>query len=213
MESCIGEVGRDEQPNRRQHARPDRRTARRPVRQRHLPDNLPGYPARSRRTRLTALVVARRRFDAYIDRSLSLFVSHEQGPPMASKISHPLEPLTADEVQLAVTLLKENRKVTVTTRFVSVSLHEPSKEAVRGFTRQAPPPRLALPQTACWVRGGMSRRSTKPRRSSCWGPPPLTTPRVGCANAGSRKAASGRPLLRRSRASRSRWSVASDSPR
>ena len=63
---------------------------------------------------------------------------------MATKISHPLEPLTADEVKLAVTLLKENRKVTPTTRFVSVSLHEPSKEAVRGFSKQAPPPREAF---------------------------------------------------------------------
>ena len=63
---------------------------------------------------------------------------------MASKITHPLEPLTADEGQLAVSLLKENRKVTATTRFVSVSLHEPSKEAVRAFFKQAPPPREAF---------------------------------------------------------------------
>jgi primary-amine oxidase len=63
---------------------------------------------------------------------------------MAPLISHPLEPLAADEVQLAVTLLKEHRKVTPTTRFVSVSLHEPTKEAVRGFSRQAPPPREAF---------------------------------------------------------------------
>src|SRR5262245_18918537 len=44
---------------------------------------------------------------------------------------HPLEPLTADEVQLAVTILKDAGKVTATTRFISVSLKEPSKEVVR----------------------------------------------------------------------------------
>ena len=63
---------------------------------------------------------------------------------MAPLISHPLEPLTADEVRLAVTLLKDNRKVTPTTRFVSVSLHEPPKEAVRSFSKQSPPPREAF---------------------------------------------------------------------
>jgi primary-amine oxidase len=47
---------------------------------------------------------------------------------------HPLEPLTPQEVQLAVTLLKDNGKVTPTTRFVSVSLKEPSKDFVHKFT-------------------------------------------------------------------------------
>lgn len=42
-------------------------------------------------------------------------------------INHPLEPLTAAEVQLAVTILKDAGKVTPTTRFVSVSLKEPPK--------------------------------------------------------------------------------------
>jgi primary-amine oxidase len=45
-------------------------------------------------------------------------------------IKHPLEPLTAQEVALAVTLLKDAGKVTPTTRFVSVSLKEPAKELV-----------------------------------------------------------------------------------
>jgi primary-amine oxidase len=56
---------------------------------------------------------------------------------------HPLEPLTAQEVQLAVSLLKENRKVTPTTRFVSVSLKEPSKEIVHKFTGRESVPREA----------------------------------------------------------------------
>ena len=49
-------------------------------------------------------------------------------------ISHPLEPLTAPEVQLAVKLLKEAGKVTPTTRFVSVSLEEPDKAFVHAFS-------------------------------------------------------------------------------
>src|SRR5258708_3659133 len=43
---------------------------------------------------------------------------------------HPLEPLSADEVQLAVGLLRKHNKVTPTTRFVSVSLKEPNKGLV-----------------------------------------------------------------------------------
>ena len=49
---------------------------------------------------------------------------------MADATPHPLEPLTAAEVRQAVRLLKEAGKVTPTTRFVSVSLKEPPKEAV-----------------------------------------------------------------------------------
>lgn len=43
---------------------------------------------------------------------------------------HPLEPLTAAEIQQAVTLLQQFGKVTPTTRFVSVSLKEPKKDSV-----------------------------------------------------------------------------------
>ena len=50
------------------------------------------------------------------------------------KIAHPLEPLTHEEVGLAVKILKGTGKVTPTTRFVSVSLKEPGKEFVHGFT-------------------------------------------------------------------------------
>jgi primary-amine oxidase len=53
-------------------------------------------------------------------------------------IHHPLEPLTAAEVQLAVSLLKDTGKVTPTTRFISVSLNEPDKEAVMSFSGNAP---------------------------------------------------------------------------
>jgi primary-amine oxidase len=53
-------------------------------------------------------------------------------------IKHPLEPLTAQEVQLAVTILKDAGKVTPTTRFVSVSLKEPDKAFVHAFTGEEP---------------------------------------------------------------------------
>jgi primary-amine oxidase len=43
---------------------------------------------------------------------------------------HPLEPLSAAEVQQSVAILKQNGKLTPTTRIVSISLKEPPKELV-----------------------------------------------------------------------------------
>jgi primary-amine oxidase len=57
---------------------------------------------------------------------------------------HPLEPLSADEVQQAVSLLRSAGKVTPTTRFVSVSLKEPPKEQVHSFTGSEQIPREAF---------------------------------------------------------------------
>jgi primary-amine oxidase len=56
---------------------------------------------------------------------------------------HPLEPLSAEEVQRAVSLLKAHNKVTPTTRFVSVSLKEPDKTLIHQPTGQ-PIPREAF---------------------------------------------------------------------
>jgi primary-amine oxidase len=67
--------------------------------------------------------------------------------PIASagaKIGHPLEPLSAEEVRLAVSLLKDSGKVRPTTRFVSVSLKEPDKEFVHRFTGKEPIHRAAF---------------------------------------------------------------------
>src|SRR5665213_1876681 len=50
------------------------------------------------------------------------------------KIIHPLEPLGAKEVQLAIKILRDTGKVTPTTRFVTVSLKEPDKAFVHAFT-------------------------------------------------------------------------------
>lgn len=48
---------------------------------------------------------------------------------MASR--HPLEPLSIEEIQLAVNVLKrETARVTASTRFVSVTLHEAPKEKI-----------------------------------------------------------------------------------
>src|SRR5947209_3853068 len=55
-------------------------------------------------------------------------------------VRHPLEPLSAEEVDLAVDLLRQAGKVNATTRFVSVALKEPEKALIHGFkTGQAPP--------------------------------------------------------------------------
>ena len=58
--------------------------------------------------------------------------------------SHPLEPLSAAEVAAAVAILRRGGKVTPTTRFVSVSLHEPHKGLVHAFTATNRPPRKAF---------------------------------------------------------------------
>ncbi len=57
---------------------------------------------------------------------------------------HPLEPLTAAEIQQAVLLLSQLGKVAPTTRFVSVSLKEPSKDRVHGDWAASAPDREAF---------------------------------------------------------------------
>lgn len=46
--------------------------------------------------------------------------------------THPLEPLSAEEVKAATAILKAERGLGESWRFVFVMLHEPSKEAIRG---------------------------------------------------------------------------------
>jgi len=57
---------------------------------------------------------------------------------------HPLEPLDAAEVASASAILKAERGLGDSARFVFVSLHEPPKAAVRAWTPEAPPPREAF---------------------------------------------------------------------
>ncbi len=59
-------------------------------------------------------------------------------------MAHPLEPLTASEVQAAVNLLRANGKVTPTTRFVSVNLQEPSKDVVHAGMEGLPRSAFAI---------------------------------------------------------------------
>ena len=51
----------------------------------------------------------------------------------APSILHPLEPLTAEEITAAVTILRTERKLGEHVRFASVSLHEPPKDIVLNF--------------------------------------------------------------------------------
>ncbi len=54
-----------------------------------------------------------------------------------STVTHPLEPLTAEEVRAAVAVLKGAGRVTPTTRFVSIGLEEPPKALVHTGDRAA----------------------------------------------------------------------------
>ena len=56
---------------------------------------------------------------------------------------HPLEPLRADEIAEAVSLLRSLGKITPTTRFVSVSLKEPAKDLIHSGS-----PTIAIPRAA-----------------------------------------------------------------
>ena len=46
--------------------------------------------------------------------------------------THPLEPMTSDEVTNAVEIVRRERNLSESVRFVSVTLNEPSPEVVRG---------------------------------------------------------------------------------
>ena len=63
-------------------------------------------------------------------------------PPTAetTAVTHPLEPLTADEVAQAARVLKADRGLGPTARFVFIALREPPKDVVRAFSPDGPPP-------------------------------------------------------------------------
>src|SRR5687768_1104558 len=65
-------------------------------------------------------------------------------PAKSQTALHPLEPLTAEEVAAAVHILRDAVKGTPTTRFISVSLKEPPKEAVHKLDPKAPQPPQAF---------------------------------------------------------------------
>ncbi|HEY6296461.1 MAG TPA: tyramine oxidase, partial [Streptosporangiaceae bacterium] len=49
------------------------------------------------------------------------------------KVRHPLDPLTAEEIEAVGQILKRDRGLAETARFVYVTLREPAKEAVLRF--------------------------------------------------------------------------------
>ena len=58
--------------------------------------------------------------------------------------SHPLDPLTADEIARASSILKSERQLGERVRFETVVLYEPDKESVIGFRPGTPVPRSAF---------------------------------------------------------------------
>jgi primary-amine oxidase len=63
---------------------------------------------------------------------------------------HPLDPLTADEIRQAATILRRDQGVTERWRFASIELREPAKAVVHDFADGAPFSREA--RVVCWNR-------------------------------------------------------------
>ena len=59
-------------------------------------------------------------------------------------VFHPLEPLTAEEITAAVSIVRTERKLHERVRFASVALHEPPKEVVLNFKQNDPITREAF---------------------------------------------------------------------
>ncbi|MGD1895698.1 MAG: primary-amine oxidase [Phormidesmis sp.] len=55
-------------------------------------------------------------------------------PVVAAAVSHPLEPLTPDEMSAAIAIIKEQKNLSTSVRFVSVTQKEPPKETVLSFS-------------------------------------------------------------------------------
>ena len=58
-----------------------------------------------------------------------------------SRIRHPLEPLTSEEIEKAVALVRAEQRLSERARFALLWLAEPPKELVRGFAEGDPVPR------------------------------------------------------------------------
>ena len=54
-----------------------------------------------------------------------------QSPP----ISHPLDPLTENEIKMSVTVVKKDKSLTEFARFPNISLQEPDKQTVLNFKK------------------------------------------------------------------------------
>jgi primary-amine oxidase len=58
--------------------------------------------------------------------------------------THPLEPLSADEMAATAAILTADRGLGPEARFVFIMLHEPPKDTVRSWTPEAAVPREAF---------------------------------------------------------------------
>jgi primary-amine oxidase len=61
-----------------------------------------------------------------------------------SMIFHPLEPLKADEIKIVVDILRSQKSIGKSVRFISVALKEPPKESVHNFPSSGTIPREAF---------------------------------------------------------------------
>ena len=59
--------------------------------------------------------------------------AEQSGAARADAARHPLDPLSAEEIRQAVTILRGDGRVRAATRFVSVTLHEPPKSEIGSF--------------------------------------------------------------------------------
>ena len=69
---------------------------------------------------------------------------------MAGGTPHPLDPLSAEEIRTAATIVRRDHGVDERWRFASIELREPAKEVVRDFSAGDPIRREA--EVICWNR-------------------------------------------------------------
>ena len=73
--------------------------------------------------------------------------------------SHPLDPLSADEIRQAAAILRRDRKIGDGWRFASIELKEPAKDVLPQLETRPAGGREAI--VVCWDRAdGQARRAT-----------------------------------------------------
>ena len=76
--------------------------------------------------------------------SSGLADENKQAPATPTTATHPLDPLTPDEIVRAVEIVRKSQKLDDAWRFVTVTLAEPAKTVVRNFKAGMPFPRQAF---------------------------------------------------------------------
>ncbi len=64
---------------------------------------------------------------------MTVQLSRPETQATARAISHPLEPLTPEEIAAAVDVIRASGRLGARVRFASITLHEPPKETVLRF--------------------------------------------------------------------------------